>query len=79
MLTDLKIRSLTPADKAYKQYDQRGLYLEKDRTDRYRSRPTVSVIGRCFVTRLPQGVPSATRRPTCVACSAPPEPVITLR
>jgi integrase len=28
MLTDLKIRSLKPTGKAYKQYDQRGLYLE---------------------------------------------------
>lgn len=28
MLTDLKIRSLKPKGKAYKQYDQRGLYLE---------------------------------------------------
>lgn len=28
MLTDLKIRSLKPTGKAYKQYGQRGLYLE---------------------------------------------------
>jgi len=28
MLTDLKIRSLKPTGKLYKQYDQRGLYLE---------------------------------------------------
>ena len=28
MLTDLKIRSLKPTGKSYKQYDQRGLYLE---------------------------------------------------
>jgi hypothetical protein len=32
MLTDAKIRSLKPAGKPYKQYDQRGLFLKVSST-----------------------------------------------